>query len=138
MEKGKYPIIDQGQDLVAGYTNDSSLIYKGELPVIVFGDHTLVVKFIDCPFAIGADGTKIIQSNQEKCIPKFLYYAINAKNIQSEGYKRHFSKLREQTFLIPPLPEQNPHPLHLLFHMCWRNPMLNPRYRSPHPKIGLC
>jgi type I restriction enzyme, S subunit len=106
LEAGEIPIIDQGQDIIAGYTNDTSLIYNGDLPVIVFGDHTLVLKFIDFPFAIGADGTKIIHSNQEKCTPKFFYYAINAKNIQSEGYKRHFSKLRDQTFLIPPLPEQ--------------------------------
>ena len=106
LETGEIPIIDQGQDNIAGYTNDTSLIYKGDLPVIVFGDHTLVLKFIDFPFAIGADGTKIIHPNQEKCNPKFFYYAINAKNIQSEGYKRHFSKLRDQTFLIPPIPEQ--------------------------------
>jgi type I restriction enzyme, S subunit len=106
LETGEIPIIDQGQDIIAGYTNDTSLIYNGDLPVIVFGDHTLVLKFIDFPFAIGADGTKIIHPNQEKCTPKFFYYAINAKNIQSEGYKRHFSKLRDQTFLIPTLPEQ--------------------------------
>ncbi|MDC0885703.1 restriction endonuclease subunit S [Nitrosopumilus sp.] len=106
LETGEIPIIDQGQDTIAGYTNDTALIYNGDLPVIVFGDHTLVLKFIDFPFAIGADGTKIIHSNEEKCTPKFFYYAINAKNIQSDGYKRHFSKLRNQTFLIPPLPEQ--------------------------------
>jgi type I restriction enzyme, S subunit len=106
LEIGKIPIIDQGQDFISAFTNDTSLIYKGGLPVIIFGDHTLILKFIDFPFAIGADGTKIIHTNEEKSIPKFFYYAINSKNIQSEGYKRHFSKLCEQNFSIPPLPEQ--------------------------------
>ena len=76
LDSGKFPIIDQGQDFISGYTNDTSLVYDDELPVIVFGDHTLSVKFIDFPFGIGADGTKIIHSNQEKCLPKFLYYLI--------------------------------------------------------------
>ncbi len=101
LEKGKYPIIDQGKSRIGGYVNNSFLLYKGDLPVIIFGDHTLIVKFIDFPFACGADGTKIIQANAEKCIPKFLYYTIKDKNLLSEGYKRHFSKLKEQTFEIP-------------------------------------
>ncbi len=100
--EGKIPIIDQGQDLICGYTDDSSLIYSGELPVIVFGDHTLVVKFINFPFAVGADGTKIIQINKEKGLVKFFYYAIQNRNLESEGYKRHFSKLREEKFCYPP------------------------------------
>ena len=99
--KGKIPIIDQGQDLICGYTDDVTLTYSGKLPVIVFGDHTLAVKFIDFPFAIGADGTKIIQINQDNGLVKFFYYAIQNRNLASEGYKRHFSKLREQKFCYP-------------------------------------
>jgi len=103
---GKYPIVDQGQKLIAGYTNYEDALYKGELPVIVFGDHTLIVKYIDFNFAVGADGTKIIKANKQKFIPKFLYYVFLSLNLKSEGYKRHFSKLREQLFVCPPLPEQ--------------------------------
>ena len=104
--QGKIPIIDQGQELICGYTDDSSLIYSGELPVIIFGDHTLVVKFIDFPFAVGADGTKIIQIDKEKGLTKFFYYSILNRNLESEGYKRHFSKLREQKFCYPIITEQ--------------------------------
>jgi len=104
--QGKIPIVDQGQDLICGYTDDSSLIYSGELPVIVFGDHTLAVKFIDFPFAVGADGTKIIQINKEKGLTKFFYYAILNSNLTSEGYKRHFIKLREQKLCYPSIIEQ--------------------------------
>ena len=51
-KKGKYPIIDQGQDFIGGYTDVSDLVYKGVLPVVVFGDHTRAIKFIDFPFAV--------------------------------------------------------------------------------------
>ena len=105
--RGKYPIIDQGADLVTGYTDNASLLYNGPLPVIVFGDHTLIVKFVDYPFAVGADGAKIILPNLSRFAPKFLYYAIIAKKLSSEGYKRHYSKLREQSFVCPPLSTQN-------------------------------
>ena len=104
LEKGKYPIIDQGKSLIAGYTNNSSLLYEN-LPVIIFGDHTLVVKFIDFKFVIGADGTKIIHVD-DRYFLKFIYYSIINKNLKSEGYKRHFSKLKRQLFLIPLLLEQ--------------------------------
>jgi type I restriction enzyme S subunit len=103
---GKYPIVDQGKKLIAGYTNYEDVLYKGELPVIVFGDHTLIVKYIDFNFVVGADGTRIIKANKQKFIPKFLYYVFLSLNLKSEGYKRHFNKLREQLFVCPPLPEQ--------------------------------
>ena len=58
---GKVPIVDQGQGLVGGYTNDESKVLDCKLPVIVFGDHTKIVKVINFPFAPGADGTKVLQ-----------------------------------------------------------------------------
>ena len=49
-ELGKFPIVDQGQNLVAGYWDEEDAVYKGELPVLIFGDHTRIVKFINFPF----------------------------------------------------------------------------------------
>lgn len=37
---GRYAIVDQGKELIAGYTNDESRLCHAQLPVIVFGDHT--------------------------------------------------------------------------------------------------
>ncbi len=107
LESGKYPIIDQGQDFISGYTNNFLSLYDNELPVIIFGDHSRIVKFIYFPFAIGADGTQIIYANNEKSKIKFLYYLISNTKINSEGYKRHFSILKEKKFLTPPLLEQD-------------------------------
>ena len=59
--EGEYPVIDQGQDPIGGFTSESGLLYEGELPVIIFGDHTLAVKYVDRPFAVGADGVKLLR-----------------------------------------------------------------------------
>ena len=60
-ESGRYPIIDQSQADIAGYTDDESWLYQGELPVVIFGDHTRVLKFVDFPFCVGADGTQLLR-----------------------------------------------------------------------------
>ena len=69
---GYYPIVDQGHNLICGYTDDQAKLYRGELPVIIFGDHTRIFKYIDFLFAIGADGTQIMQPNREIIMPNFF------------------------------------------------------------------
>ena len=103
---GLFPIIDQGQNFISGYTDDEHALYDGDLPVIIFGDHTLSVKYIDFRFVVGADGTKILSPNIHMFVPKFLFFSIIGKNLKSEGYKRHFSKLRKESFLCPKIKEQ--------------------------------
>ena len=57
LKQGLIPVVSQSQNLIDGYTNQT---YKQiqTLPLIMFGDHTKVVKYIDFNFVIGADGTK--------------------------------------------------------------------------------
>jgi len=104
--QGKYPIIDQGQDSIAGYANDEKLVYDGELPVIIFGDHTRFFKFIDFPFIAGADGTQIIVPKKDVISPKYFYYALLNTPLISRGYSRHFSLLKQKNIPVPPLVEQ--------------------------------
>jgi len=105
-ECGKYPIIDQGNTFIAGYTNNEEVLYKDSLPVVIFGDHTLSLKFVDFPFCVGADGTQILKPNDRIIIGKYLYYSILHLNIQSLGYSRHFKVLKKAKFLVPPLEDQ--------------------------------
>jgi len=102
LPNGSYPIIDQSKEDIVGYTNNPELLYSGDLPVIIFGDHTLVFKYVDFPFARGADGTKIITPNYSKVEPKFLYYSLLNLNLESHGYARHYKYLRKQSILLPP------------------------------------
>ncbi len=103
--KGLYPIIDQSQNEIAGWTNDKEAIVNINHPVIVFGDHTCAVKYVCQPFAQGADGIKILKFHSN-LIPRLLYFFFQHKNIREKGYKRHFSKLRKHKIPLAPLPEQ--------------------------------
>jgi len=107
LQKGKYPVIDQGQNLIGGFTDDDTKLLDCELPVIVFGDHTKIVKLITFQFAPGADGTKVLEP-QKIVIPKFLSYLtqIIVFKIKDKGYARHYQHIEKQFFPIPPLPEQ--------------------------------
>ncbi|HIJ02389.1 TPA: restriction endonuclease subunit S [Candidatus Woesearchaeota archaeon] len=103
---GKFPIVDQGKNKIAGYWDDKENVYSGDLPIVIFGDHTRIVKFIDFPFVCGADGTKVIVPDKSKVDPLYFYYAVSSLDVSSRGYNRHYSLLKEKFIARPPLPEQ--------------------------------
>jgi type I restriction enzyme S subunit len=106
LPKGAVPVVDQGQTLVGGFTNDSTKRYDGPLPVIVFGDHTRRVKYIDFRFAVGAQGVKLLKPRS--CwAPKFFAYLLPVLDLPDRGYSRHFQFVRKLHFPLAPLPEQH-------------------------------
>lgn len=105
LKSGKYPIVDQSKDLIAGWTNDESSVLKTNNPLIVFGDHTCALKIMEVPFAQGADGIKIL-SAKDDYDPVYIYYAIKANPVIPEGYKRHFSALMLKNVFCPSFEEQ--------------------------------
>jgi type I restriction enzyme S subunit len=105
LESGDIPIIDQGQDLIGGYTNERQAVCDIRLPCVVFGDHTKIFKFVTKPFALGADGVKVL-SEANNIDPKFAYYFLNTLNLPNVGYSRHFRFLKRTFFPLPPLEEQ--------------------------------
>jgi len=105
LPEGDFPVVSQGQSLIDGYTNQREKVIHN-LPLVMFGDHTRNVKYIDFPFVIGADGTKF-----HKCIlvyPKFLYYWMiyASGQLRNRGYARHYVLLKQQLIPLPPLSEQ--------------------------------
>jgi len=100
LEEGKYPIIDQGEEFIAGYTNDRTKVYDKKLPVVVFGDHTRILKFVDFSFALGADGVKILVP-KDNISPKYLFYVIKNLKLKSLGYSRHYKLLKGKKIPIP-------------------------------------
>ncbi len=104
-EKGRLPVIDQGQSFIGGYTNKEKFKISCELPVIIFGDHTKVVKYVDFEFIAGADGVKVIKP-LEVFYPKLFYYFLQAIQLPDKGYARHFQFLEKSSLPLPPLPEQ--------------------------------
>lgn len=104
-EKGTFPIVDQSKDFIGGFTDNREYLYSGELPVIVFGDHTRILKYVDFPFCVGADGTQLLRPKSGLNI-RYFYYALKNVDLSNFGYERHFKYLKEETIPVPPLPMQ--------------------------------
>ncbi len=103
--QGKYPAVSQGKQLIDGYSDlENKLI--NDLPLIMFGDHTRNVKFIDFPFVISADGTKFMKAIGIEV--KYLLYWMTfvAEHLRNRGYARHFTVLVKEPVPLPPLAEQ--------------------------------
>ena len=81
---GKYPIIDQGQNEVAGFTNREDGLFNN-VPAIIFGDHTRVIKYI----------VKLLKAKISNPNYKYLYYVLLNAKIPNTGYNRHFKWLKE-------------------------------------------
>ena len=96
--KGKYVVVDQSKDYVAGFHNDKNKVFF-DIPIIIFGDHTTVLKYIEKPFIVGGDGVKILKPKIDINL-KYLYYNLISNNIHSEGYKRHFGILKKKDIKI--------------------------------------
>jgi len=105
LETGQFPVVDQGQSYISGYTDDASLVIEIPHPVIVFGDHTTARKYIDCNFVPGADGTKILCPILVN--PRFFHLQLLGYDLENRGYARHFKVLNENFFALPPLEEQH-------------------------------
>ncbi len=102
---GKFPVIDQGKDTIVAYSNNEDKVYHtSQSPVIVFGDHTREVKYVDFDFVIGADGTQLLRCIRHDV--RFSYYALKRVTLPNMGYARHFKFLLEMRFYMPSLPEQ--------------------------------
>ena len=98
---GRIPVIDQSKDFIAGYTNDEETIVDAGKPIIVFGDHTRILKYIQFPFAKGADGTQLIISKHPSVPQSLLYYHLINVDLSNYHYARHFKYLKAEEVLVP-------------------------------------
>ena len=99
--QGKYKIIDQGKEPIAGYTDDPNLVNGQLLPILIFGDHTRILKYEDNPIALGADGAKALWVNPDVANARYVYYYLRSIHIKEAGYSRHFKFLKEVRIPIP-------------------------------------
>lgn len=105
-EEGIYPIVSQEKDFINGYWDNEDDLFKVDKPIVIFGDHTQVIKFVDFDFVLGADGVKILKP-KNKIDPKYFYYFLQNIDLGSLGYARHYRLLKEINVTYPKsLPEQ--------------------------------
>ena len=103
-EVGRFPVVDQGQHFIGGYSDDEARVVSENLPLIVFGDHTRAFKYLDRPFVPGADGVKVLKPIGVNA--KWLYQIAHALEFPDKGYARHFQHLKLAKLFVPPLDEQ--------------------------------
>ena len=105
INEGLYPVVSQSSNYIEGYYNNKEKLLDVTAPVLIFGDHTRVVKYIDFPFVIGTDGVKVIKPLVND---KFAYYLLlyTSQHIENKGYSRHFQLIAKANYCIPPLREQ--------------------------------
>ena len=105
LNDGAYPIISQEDAFINGYWNNKADLFKIATAIVVFGDHTKVLKYVDFDFVLGADGVKVLPP-RDFLLPKFFFYQLQTANLDSLGYARHYKLLKELQIVYPSLPEQ--------------------------------
>ena len=102
---GKIPVISQSANYIEGYSDREDRIFMNDNAILIFGDHTRILKYVDFNFIVGADGVKIIRTS---LFTRYVYYALLLliQNIQDKGYARHFSILSKSHIPVPPHQEQ--------------------------------
>ncbi len=106
LDAGEYPVVSQEEAFINGYWDETDDLFRLETPLVVFGDHTKILKYIDFDFVLGADGVKLLQP-KEFLVPKFFYYQLQTANLDSLGYARHYKLLKELEIKYPDRVEQH-------------------------------
>lgn len=104
-ENGFFPIISQEEEFINGYWDKEKDLFKIKKPLVIFGDHTKNIKYVDFDFVLGADGVKII-STIDDILPKYMYYYLQNIQLRDLGYARHYKLLKEVVVKYPSLSEQ--------------------------------
>ena len=98
---GKYPVVDQGQEYICGFTNTKESVLEVNDAHVIFGDHTTIVKLVNFDYSRGADGTQILISKEERVPNYLLYQMVNNLDLTNYGYARHFKFLKEAKIILP-------------------------------------
>jgi type I restriction enzyme S subunit len=105
LEEGEFPIVSQEADFTNGYWNNAADVFKVTRPIVIFGDHTQVLKYIDFDFVLGADGVKILPP-KPFLNPKFFFYSLRSAPVKALGYARHYRLLKELQISYPDMDKQ--------------------------------
>ena len=103
---GKYPVIDQSQRYISGYSDEEILLLEND-ECIIFGDHTREIKFVNFNFIPGDSGVKVLKCvNPTQVCTKYIYYSMKNLEIPNRGYNRHWSVVSKMEIFLPPIEVQ--------------------------------
>ena len=91
-ENGEYEVIQQGDKPIVGYSDGKPFTnYKD---ITLFGDHTVSLYKPKRPFFVATDGVKILSADNFE--GDYLYTTLERYKPEPQGYKRHFTILKNQ------------------------------------------
>jgi len=102
---GLFPVVDQGKKRIVAYSNNILKVLHNKQSLIIFGDHTRIIKYINFDFIIGADGIQLINA-KVNFDNQYFFYTLQQHRIPNTGYNRHFKFLKEINFIVPKIQEQ--------------------------------
>lgn len=91
-DEGTSIVVQQGDSPILGYSNAEG--FEGYINVTLFGDHTVSLYKPQLPFVVATDGVKILSSSILH--HQYFYTVLEKYKPIPQGYKRHFSILKEQ------------------------------------------
>lgn len=103
---GAFPVVSQEEAFINGYWDNEDDVFRIEKPLVIFGDHTKILKYIDFDFVLGADGVKLLPP-KNFLVPMFFYYQLYTAQLDSLGYARHYKLLKELHIKYPDIAEQH-------------------------------
>ncbi|WP_179317942.1 restriction endonuclease subunit S [Winogradskyella undariae] len=106
MDSGNLPIISQEEKFISGYTDLNLKPIKEDKPLIIYGDHSQTIKYVDFPFIVGADGVRILKTTDEFEPLYFFYFLETIKFETSQKYTRHYKYLKKERIPKPPISKQ--------------------------------
>ena len=104
-ESGSTPIISQEAEFISGYCDvvDENIL---EGKYVCFGDHSEHIKYVDFSFVQGADGLKIMCTDESVLLPRYLYHSASAFYKRHNNYERHFKYFGDTVIPVPPIEVQ--------------------------------
>jgi len=90
--EGTSIVVQQGDSPILGYSDAEG--FEGYINVTLFGDHTVSLYKPQLPFVVATDGVKILSSSILH--HQYFYTVLEKYKPIPQGYKRHFSILKEQ------------------------------------------
>ncbi|QJU61046.1 restriction endonuclease subunit S [Spiroplasma citri] len=103
--QGKIPVLTANKSFILGYVNEKN-IYEN-IPVIIFDDFTMDMKYVNFKFMVKSSAIKILKSKNNNINLFYVFNLLKNLKLFSSDHKRYYiSYVSEINVLIPNINEQ--------------------------------
>lgn len=105
----KIPVLTAGKSFILGYTNETSGIFRENLPVIIFDDFTTSNQFVNFKFKVKSSAMKILLPATDKVNIRYIYERMQFIDFAlGDEHKRYWiSEYSREVIEVPSSEEQN-------------------------------